>query len=85
MENHQKFMREAIKEAKTSLIESGIPIGAVLVKNDEVISRGHNKLLQDNSVILHGEMDCIENAGRLNELDYQKTTLYTTLSPCDMC
>ncbi|MGZ7044637.1 MAG: nucleoside deaminase [Methanobacterium sp.] len=85
MENHQKFMREAIKEAKTSLIESGIPIGAVLAKNGEVISRGHNKLLQDNSVILHGEMDCIENAGRLNEQDYQKTTLYTTLSPCDMC
>ncbi|MGZ7070379.1 MAG: nucleoside deaminase, partial [Methanobacterium sp.] len=85
MEDHQKFMREAIKEAKTSLIESGIPIGAVLVKNGEVISRGHNKLLQDNSVILHGEMDCIENAGRLDEKDYQKTTLYTTLSPCDMC
>lgn len=85
MEEHYKFMKEAIGEAKKGLSESGIPIGAVLVKNGKIIARGHNNLLQKNSVILHGEMDCIENAGRLNGIDYQKTILYTTLSPCEMC
>lgn len=85
MEEHYKFMKEAIKEANKGLSESGIPIGAVLVKNREIIARGHNNLLQKNSVILHGEMDCIENAGRLKGVDYQKMTLYTTLSPCEMC
>jgi cytosine deaminase len=85
MEEHYKFMKEAIREAKKGLSESGIPIGAVLVKDGKIISRGHNNLLQKNSVILHGEMDCVENAGRLNGIDYQKTTLYTTLSPCEMC
>ena len=85
MEKHYKFMKEAIMEAKKSLIDSGIPIGAVLVKNDNIVSRGHNKLLQCSSVILHGEMDCVENAGRLNGKDYQNITLYTTLSPCEMC
>ena len=85
MEKHYKFMKEAIKEAKKGLLEFGIPIGAVLVKNGIIIARGHNNLLQKSSVILHGEMDCIENAGRLNGTDYEKTTLYTTLSPCEMC
>jgi cytosine deaminase len=85
MEKHYKFMKEAIIEAENGLVELGIPIGSVLVKNGEIIARGHNKLLQQNSVILHGEMDCIENAGRLKGQDYQKVTLYTTLSPCDMC
>ncbi|WP_414468767.1 nucleoside deaminase [Methanobacterium sp. ACI-7] len=85
MEEHYKFMKEAIKEAKKGLIESGIPIGAVLVKENRVISRGNNNLLQKNSVILHGEMDCMENAGRLNGADYKNTILYTTLSPCEMC
>ena len=85
MVEHYKFMKEAIEEAKKSLLESGIPIGSVLVKNGEMISKGHNRLLQKNSVILHGEMDCIENAGRINGKDYQKSTLYTTLSPCKMC
>ena len=75
----------AIKEAKKSLDEGGIPIGAVLVKEGKVISKGHNKLIQNDSVILHGEMDAIENAGRLDFEDYQKTTLFTTLSPCPMC
>lgn len=79
------FMKKAIEEAKKGLKEQGIPIGAILVKNDEIIARGHNKLLQKNSVILHGEMDCIENAGRLKGVDYKECTLYTTLSPCDMC
>ena len=82
---HQKFMDEAIKEAEISLSEGGIPIGAVLVKDDEVISRGHNRLIQENSLILHGEMDAIENAKGLEFEDYRKCTLYTTLSPCPMC
>lgn len=85
MEDNNYFMGIALKEAEKSLKEGGIPIGAVLVKNNEVISKGHNRLIQDNSVILHAEMDAIENAGPLNFKDYQKTTLYTTLSPCPMC
>ena len=81
-------MNEAIKEAKKSSNEGGIPIGAVLVKNGEIIGKGHNKLIQNNSAILHGELDAIENAnkeGRLTGEDYKKSTLYTTLSPCPMC
>lgn len=85
MTDDNYFMNEAIKEAEKSLKEGGIPIGAVLVKDGEIISRGHNRLIQNNSVILHAEMDAIENAGRLNHEDYQKSTLYTTLSPCPMC
>jgi tRNA(Arg) A34 adenosine deaminase TadA len=84
-EKNHLYMEEAIKEAKISLKESGIPIGAVLVENKNIIGRGHNKLLQDDSTILHAEMDCIENAGRLKGVDYKKCTLYTTLSPCEMC
>lgn len=80
-----KFMGEAIKEAKISFQEGGIPIGAVLVKNGEIIGRGHNRLLQEKSPILHGEMDCIQNAGLLKGEDYQESTLYSTLSPCTMC
>ena len=83
--NDDYFMNEAIEEAKKSLLENGIPIGAVLVKNNEIVGRGHNKLIQNNSAILHGEMDAIENAGRLKGKDYEKTCLYTTLSPCPMC
>ncbi|MDO5824034.1 nucleoside deaminase [Methanobrevibacter sp.] len=79
------FMQEAIREAEKSLDEGGLPIGAVLVKDDEIISRGHNRLIQNNSVVLHAEMDVLENAGRLNYEDYTKCTLYTTLSPCPMC
>ena len=82
---HQKFMEEAIKEAEISSKEGGLPIGAVLVKENQIISRGHNRLIQKDSSILHAEMDAIENAGRLNHEDYQKCTLYTTLSPCPMC
>ena len=85
MNNDSYFMELAIKEAQKSLNEGGIPIGAVLVKEGEVISKGHNRLIQDKSVILHAEMDAIENAGRLNYEDYRKCTLYTTLSPCPMC
>ncbi|MDR2967014.1 MAG: nucleoside deaminase [Methanobacteriaceae archaeon] len=83
--NDDYFMNEAIEEAKKSLLKGGIPIGAVLVKNNKIIGRGHNKLIQNNSAILHGEMDAIENAGRLKGKDYEKATLYTTLSPCPMC
>jgi tRNA(Arg) A34 adenosine deaminase TadA len=85
MEKNHKFMQEAIKEAKKSLKEGGIPIGAVLVKDNEIIGRGHNRSRQDMSTILHAEMDCLENAGHLRGVDYKKCTLYTTLSPCDMC
>lgn len=85
MNHDEYFMDEAYKEAKKSLTEGGIPIGAILVKNNEIISRGHNKLIQENSVILHAEMDAIENAGRLEYDDYINCILYTTLSPCSMC
>ena len=82
------FINEAISEAKKSFQDGGIPIGAVLVKKGEIIARGHNKLIQNNSAILHGELDAIENANknlRLTGEDYKKSTLYTTLSPCPMC
>jgi creatinine deaminase len=82
---HYKFMHEAIKEAKRSLDEGGIPIGAVLIKEGEIISRGHNQIKQKNSTVLHAEMDCLENAGHLKGSDYKKCILYTTLIPCDMC
>ena len=85
MKTDAYFMDEAIKEAEKSLEEGGIPIGAVLVKDDEVISRGHNRLIQNDSVVLHAEIDAIENAGRLEYEDYRRCTLYTTLSPCPMC
>lgn len=82
---HIKFMDEAKKEAEKSLSKGGIPIGAVLVKNGEIIGRGHNKRIQMTSSILHAEMDCLENAGRLNSDDYKDCVMYTTLSPCAMC
>lgn len=85
MTNDDYFMDEAIIEAQKSLDEGGLPIGAVIVKDGEIISRGHNRLIQKSSVVLHAEMDAIENAGRLNYEDYTKCTIYTTLSPCPMC
>lgn len=85
MENYIKFMNEAIKEARKGLSEGGIPIGAVLVKDGKVIGRGHNRRVQKKSAILHAEMDCLENAGRLGARDYSKCAIYSTLSPCDMC
>lgn len=85
MKDDAYFMNEAIAQAEISLREGGIPIGAVLVRDGEIISRGHNRLIQNDSVILHGEMDAIENAGRLDFDDYRRCTLYTTLSPCPMC
>jgi creatinine deaminase len=80
-----EFMEEAIKEAKTGLAEGGIPIGSVLVIDGKIVGRGHNRRVQQSSAILHAEMDCLENAGRLKSRDYQRAVLYSTLSPCDMC
>lgn len=80
-----KFMRAAIAEAKLGLAEGGIPIGSVLTLDGEIVGRGHNRRVQNGSAILHAEMDCLENTGRLTAADYQRATIYTTLSPCDMC
>jgi len=85
MISHQKHINEAIKEARKSLAEGGIPIGAVLVEDDKIVGRGHNRLMQNESTILHAEMDCLENAGKLKGADYRRCTLYTTLVPCEMC
>ncbi len=79
------FLQAAIDEARTGLAEGGIPIGSVLVIDDEIVGRGHNRRVQQESAILHAEMDCLENAGRLTAADYRRATLYSTLSPCDMC
>ena len=79
------FMHAAIGEAKLGLMEGGIPIGSVLVVDGKIVGRGHNRRVQKGSAILHAEMDCLENAGRLRAKDYQRAVLYTSLSPCDMC
>jgi cytosine deaminase len=79
------FLRAAIDEAKQGLAEGGIPIGSVLVIDDKIVGRGHNRRVQRGSAILHAEMDCLENSGRLKADDYRRATLYSTLSPCDMC
>lgn len=79
------FMSAAIEEARLGLAESGIPIGSVLVIDGKIVGRGHNRRIQKGSAILHGEMDCLENAGRLKASDYQRSIIYSTLSPCDMC
>jgi creatinine deaminase len=82
---HDEFMAAAIAEAKMGAQEGGIPIGSVLVIGGEIIGRGHNRREQRFSAILHAEMDCLENAGRLSPADYRRSVLYSTLSPCDMC
>ena len=79
------FMQAAIDEAQKGLKVGGIPIGSVLVHENKIIGRGHNQRMQKKSAILHGEMDALENAGRLPAHIYQESTLYTTLSPCPMC
>lgn len=78
-------MEAAIKEAKKGIEEGGIPIGSVLVHKGKIIGRGHNRRVQKGSAILHGEMDALENAGRLSGPVYRECVLYTTLSPCSMC
>lgn len=80
-----EFLAAAIEEAEKGLEEGGIPIGSVLVIDKRIVGRGHNRRVQKKSAILHAEMDCLENAGRLTARDYAKSTLYSTLSPCDMC
>lgn len=80
-----KFYQAAFEEAENGYNEGGIPIGSVLVYRGEIIGRGHNRRVQQGSAILHGEMDALENAGRLTAEVYQESTLYTTLSPCAMC
>ena len=80
-----QFMAAAVAEAEAGLREGGIPIGSVLVHAGRILGRGHNRRVQRGSVVLHGEMDALENAGRQPALIYQESVLYTTLSPCPMC
>lgn len=82
---NQRFLDVAIEQAKVGLRAGGIPIGSVLVIDGEIAGRGHNQRVQCGSAVLHAEMDCLENAGRLSAADYERSVLYTTLSPCDMC
>src|ERR1700755_464958 len=79
------FLAAAIAEAEAGLAEGGIPIGSVLVHRGQILGRGHNRRVQKASSILHGEMDALENAGRLPASTYRECVLYTTLSPCPMC
>jgi len=79
------FLLAAIEEARAGRSEGGIPIGSVLVIDGKLVGRGHNRRVQRGSAILHAEMDCLENAGRLRAEEYRRATLYSTLSPCDMC
>ena len=79
------FLKAAIDEARKGLAAGGIPIGSVLVIDGNIVGRGHNQRVQRGSPVLHAEMDCLENAGRLSAADYRRAVLYSTLSPCDMC
>jgi creatinine deaminase len=79
------FLAAAIDEARQGAREGGIPIGSVLVIDGQIVARGHNRRVQQDSVVLHAEMDCLENAGRLRAAEYGRAILYSTLSPCDMC
>lgn len=79
------FLDAAVAEAITGRDEGGIPIGSVLVIDGEIAGRGHNRRVQRGSAVLHAEMDCLENAGRLPASAYRRSVLYSTLSPCDMC
>ena len=80
-----KYIEAAIQQAKEGLASGGIPIGSVLAIDGEIVARGHNRRVQKGSPVLHAEMDCLENAGRLTAADYARAVLYSTLSPCDMC
>ena len=80
-----KFLAVALAEARAGLLDGGIPIGSVLVVDGEIVGRGHNQRVQKGSSVLHAEMDCLENAGRLPACQYKNAVLYSTLSPCDMC
>ena len=80
-----KYLAAAIAEARKGQAAGGIPIGSVLVIDGRIVGRGHNQRIQKNSSVLHAEMDCLENAGRLTASDYRNAVIYSTLSPCDMC
>ena len=80
-----EFLDAAVAEAAAGLAEGGIPIGSVLVHEGRIIGRGHNRRMQRGSAVLHGEMDALEDAGRLPAAVYRRSVLYTTLSPCAMC
>jgi cytosine/creatinine deaminase len=80
-----RYLEAAMEQAKQGLSSGGIPIGSVLVIGGEIVGRGHNQRVQRKSPVLHAEMDCLENAGRLRPEAYRRATLYSTLSPCDMC
>lgn len=83
--NMNDFLQAAIEEARAGLRTGGIPIGSVLVIDNRIVGRGHNLRVQEGSPVLHAEMACLSNAGRLLPADYRRSVLYTTLSPCDMC
>lgn len=83
--SQSECLAAAIQEAREGLQSGGIPIGSVLSIDGEIVGRGHNKRVQNGSAVLHAEMDCLENAGRLSAADYKRSVLYSTLSPCDMC
>jgi cytosine deaminase len=83
MATTDKFMQAAIAEARKGLATGGIPIGSVLVKNGEIVGRGHNQRVQQGDPIAHGEIDCLRNAGRIGS--YKDTVLYSTLMPCFLC
>ena len=85
MPTKDPFLQAAIEEARKGRGEGGIPIGSVLVLDGKIIGRGHNRRVQDGSVIHHAEMNCLENAGRLPAQVYRRCTIYSTLSPCPMC
>jgi len=80
-----EYLAAAIDEARLGQAAGGIPIGSILVIDGRIVARGHNQRLQKGSSVLHAEMDCLENAGRLPASDYRRAVLYSTLSPCDMC
>ena len=80
-----QFLEAAIAQARRGAAEGGIPIGSVLVVGGAIVGEGRNRRVQQSSAILHAEMDCLENAGRLRATDYRRAVLYSTLSPCDMC
>ena len=79
------FLDAALAEAHEGLREGGLPIGSVLVIDGRIVGRGHNRRVQRDSAVLHAEMDCLERAGRLRASEYARATIYSTLSPCDMC
>ncbi|MFZ0454998.1 MAG: nucleoside deaminase [Ignavibacteriaceae bacterium] len=83
--NIDKFLSTAIEEAKKGFAEGGIPIGSVLIIDNKIAAREHNRRIQKGSTFLHAEMDCLENAGRMKDSDHGRATLYSTLSPCYMC